>query len=240
MSNDSEEFVKYVEDAIRTRRSIREFTGESIPDEDIERILDAARYAPSPENMQMWRYVVIRDDQELKTFIGELAQETARIAFGGTPFEATSGRLWYLPDHRRPATYEIMRDGSLFRYPEKADTVIVCCGSEGWHDSHFQYPNWLFGSVVTAMGIMNMWLMAHVMGYGVGYEALPLSDPRHMYQICDRLGIPRTWDPISCLAIGVPIQKRMLGPSRWPLEGVMYSERWGNPYRRIAFRDEKD
>jgi len=50
-------------DAIKTRRNIREFTGERIPDEDIKKLLDAARYAPSPENLQMWRYVVIRDDE---------------------------------------------------------------------------------------------------------------------------------------------------------------------------------
>ncbi|MHA1290836.1 MAG: nitroreductase family protein [Candidatus Thorarchaeota archaeon] len=41
---------------IRERRSIREFTGEKIPDEHIEIILEAARHAPSPENMLMMRW----------------------------------------------------------------------------------------------------------------------------------------------------------------------------------------
>ncbi len=48
---------------IRERRSIREFTGEKIPDDHIELILEAARHAPSPENMLMMRFIVIRDDQ---------------------------------------------------------------------------------------------------------------------------------------------------------------------------------
>ncbi|MBU7048220.1 MAG: nitroreductase family protein, partial [Theionarchaea archaeon] len=69
-------------EAIRTRRSIREFTGEKIPDEDLEKILDAARYAPSPENMQMWRYVIVRDDQELKDFIAEVSKNAASEVFG--------------------------------------------------------------------------------------------------------------------------------------------------------------
>jgi nitroreductase len=56
-------------EAIKTRRSVREFTSQRIPDEHIEMILDAARYAPSPENLQMWRYVVIREDQEMKDLI---------------------------------------------------------------------------------------------------------------------------------------------------------------------------
>jgi len=60
---------------IRERRSIREFTGEKIPDEHIEMILEAARHAPSPENMLMMRFVVIRDDQEMKEFLADIAQE---------------------------------------------------------------------------------------------------------------------------------------------------------------------
>ena len=72
-------------EAIKTRRSVREFTGQRIPDEHIEMILDAARYAPSPENLQMWRYVVIREDQEMKDLISEVSVETAREVFGAQP-----------------------------------------------------------------------------------------------------------------------------------------------------------
>ncbi|MHA1448160.1 MAG: nitroreductase family protein [Candidatus Hodarchaeales archaeon] len=226
-------------DAIRQRRSIREFTGEKIPDEHIELILDSARHAPSPENMQMWRYVVIREDEGLKKVIADMAQEMASLAFGSVPYESTAGRLWYLPDYSRPGVYERMRDGTLFRYPEKADTVIICCASETWHDSHVLYPNTLFGSVVVAMGIMQMWLVAQAMGYGCGYEALPFSDPRHVEYLCDKIGIPRSWLPLCAFCIGVPVSSRMLGPSRFPLEGIMYTERWGNPYTRLAFREEK-
>lgn len=226
-------------DLIRMRRSIRRMTGERIPDEDLELILDAARYAPSPENMQMWRYVVIRDDQEMKQVIADISQEAARYVFGNFPYEATQGRLWYLPDASRPGTYEEMRDGSLFRYPEKADAVIVCCASESWHDSTAMYSNELCGSVVVGMGVMNMWLVAHSMGYACAYQAVPFADKRHVEFICDELGIPRTWTPLAAFCIGIPEKPRMLGPSRWPLEGSFYTERWGIPYTRLAFRKEK-
>jgi nitroreductase len=224
---------------IRMRRSIRHMTGERLPDEDLELILDAARYAPSPENMQMWRYVVIRDDQEMKRIIADISQEAARYVFGNFPYEATQGRLWYLPDANRPSTYEEMRDGSLFRYPEKSDAVIVCCASETWHDSTAMYPNELCGSVVVAMGVLNMWLVAHSMGYACAYQAVPFADKRHVEFICDKIGIPRTWTPIAAFCIGIPEKPRMLGPSRWPLEGSFYAERWGVPYQRLAFRNQK-
>jgi len=223
-------------EAIKTRRSIRNFTGEKIPDEHIELILDAARYAPSPENLQMWRYIVIREDQEMKDFIAEVSMEMAREVFGGQPYELTQGRLWYLPDHMRPREFEDIRDGSLFSYPKYADTVVIGCASECFTDAHLSYSMQLFGSVVVAMGMLQMWLVAHSLGYGCGWMALAISDPRHREMICERLGIPRTWEPIGVLCIGVPKEKRMLGPSRFPMEGVFYSERWGNPYKRLAFR----
>jgi nitroreductase len=224
---------------IRMRRSIRHMTGERIPDEDLELILDAARYAPSPENMQMWRYVLIRDDEEMKRIIADVSQEAARYVFGNYPYESTQGRLWYMPDASRPSTYEEMRDGSLFRYPEKADAVIICCASESWHDSAVMYSNELCGSVVVAMGVMSMWLVAHSMGYACAYQAVPFADARHIEFICDKLGIPRTWTPLAAFCIGIPEKPRMLGPSRWPLEGSFYAERWGVPYKRLAFQNQK-
>ncbi len=225
-------------DLIRARRSIREFTGEKIPDEHIELILEAARHAPSPENMMMIRFIVIRDDQETKEFLADIAQEMAETAFGGAPFELTSGRNWFISDPYRAAVYARMRDGRLFRYPEKSDTVIIVCASEAWHDAGYLYPNEMFGSVVAGMAVMNMWLVATELGYGCGYEALVCSDPRHAELIRDRLGIPPIWTPLTAFCIGVRESPRALGPSRPPLEGLMYEERWGNPYTRLAFRNK--
>ncbi|MHA2020407.1 MAG: nitroreductase family protein [Candidatus Thorarchaeota archaeon] len=221
---------------IRDRRSIREFTGEKIPDEHLEMILEAARHAPSPENMLMVRFVVIRDDQDMKEFLADIAQEMAQTAFGGAPFELTSGRNWFINDPYRAAVYARLRDGELFRYPEKSDAVIIVCASEMWHDAGYQYPNDLFGSVVAGMAIQNMWLTATELGYGCGYEALVCSDPRHSMLIRDRLGIPPTWLPLTAFCIGTRVSPRALGPSRPPLEGLMYEERWGLPWKRLAFK----
>lgn len=48
-------------EAIRHRRSVRSYTGESIPKEDIETIIDAARLAPTGHNRQPWDFVVVTD-----------------------------------------------------------------------------------------------------------------------------------------------------------------------------------
>lgn len=48
-------------EAIKKRRSVREYTGESIPREDIEKIVDAGRLAATGSNYQPWEFIVITE-----------------------------------------------------------------------------------------------------------------------------------------------------------------------------------
>ena len=52
-----------VMEAIRTRRSIRKYRSDPVPQEDIECLLEAARLAPSWANSQCWHFVVVTDPQ---------------------------------------------------------------------------------------------------------------------------------------------------------------------------------
>jgi hypothetical protein len=75
----------------------------------------------------------------------------------------TQGRIWYIPDSARPSEFEDLRDGSLFTYPKDADTLIVSCASESFTDAYKLYPLHFMGSVCVAMGMLQMWLVAHSM-----------------------------------------------------------------------------
>lgn len=48
-------------DTIKTRRSMRKYTGERVIDAHIDSILEAGRWAPSGLNNQPWRFAVIRN-----------------------------------------------------------------------------------------------------------------------------------------------------------------------------------
>jgi nitroreductase len=52
-------------DAIRARRNVRQYTEVEIPREDLERILEAGRRAPSASNWQPWHFVVVSDREAL-------------------------------------------------------------------------------------------------------------------------------------------------------------------------------
>jgi nitroreductase len=53
-------------EAIRTRRSIREYQDKPVPQDLVQRVLAAAMSAPSACNAQPWQFVVIRDRKILK------------------------------------------------------------------------------------------------------------------------------------------------------------------------------
>jgi nitroreductase len=48
-------------EAIRKRRSVREYTGDSIPREDLETIVDAGRLAATGSNKQPWDFIVVTE-----------------------------------------------------------------------------------------------------------------------------------------------------------------------------------
>jgi len=51
---------------IKNRRSIRSFQDKQVPDNEIQMILEAGRWAPSASNKQPWEFYVIRDKEILK------------------------------------------------------------------------------------------------------------------------------------------------------------------------------
>ena len=57
--------------AIKERRSCRDFLPEPVSEDIIERILEAATWAPSPLNTQPWEFVVITNEEVKKKILSE-------------------------------------------------------------------------------------------------------------------------------------------------------------------------
>ncbi len=49
--------------AIQERRSVRKYKSRPVPEEILAEVLNAARLAPSWANTQVWRFVVVKDEQ---------------------------------------------------------------------------------------------------------------------------------------------------------------------------------
>ncbi len=57
---------------ISNRKSVRKYTETHIPDEDLRRILEAGRLAPSWMNVQSWKFILVKS-QEKKDLLSELS-----------------------------------------------------------------------------------------------------------------------------------------------------------------------
>jgi nitroreductase len=66
-------------DALRARRNVRTYTERPIPEEELDRILEAARRSPSSMNQQAWDLVLVTDRDRLRE-LAEVWRYGAHIA----------------------------------------------------------------------------------------------------------------------------------------------------------------
>ena len=70
---------------VKARRSCRAFETAAVSEEQLEAILDAGQWAPSPLNLQPWEFIVI-DDPEMKKRIRQIGDEARqKVIDGGGP-----------------------------------------------------------------------------------------------------------------------------------------------------------
>jgi nitroreductase len=55
-----------VKEVIQLRHSVRDFLPDPVPDEVLAEMLEAARQAPSAQNRQPWRFIVLRNPEKIK------------------------------------------------------------------------------------------------------------------------------------------------------------------------------
>ena len=80
-------------EVIKKRRSIRRFKQDEIPLGILEKLVDAARFAPSGGNIQPWEFIIV-NDKELLDKVFETLAWAGYIAPEGTP-----------PEGKRPTAY---------------------------------------------------------------------------------------------------------------------------------------
>jgi nitroreductase len=92
-------------EAIKTRRSIRKFKETPVPENLLKEVLNAARLAPSADNAQPWKIIVVRDVQ-MKQKVTQacnsqkfLVQAPVVLVVCGIPEEAFQTVGGYMSSH---------------------------------------------------------------------------------------------------------------------------------------------
>lgn len=203
-------------DAIATTRAIRRFRPDPIPETDLATMLFAASRAPSGSNRQLFRFVLLRDDEtsrQAKALIGGVARQAwdAKRAHDG--YDRGSGGDTESPKARTARAMQHFVD----HYEEIPVNVLACL-------IRHRAPNPSEGASVYP-ACQNLLLAARALGYGgviTGWHAA--VEP----QLRELLGIPDSVAVSACIPLGRPLGSH--GPvRRRPLTELVYDGGWEKP-----------
>lgn len=81
-------------EVIKTRRSIRSYKSTPIPEDAMERVMEATRIAPSGHNRQFWKFYIIKN-KEKKEAVAKACAEQLWIAEAPTVIVAVGYHIPY-------------------------------------------------------------------------------------------------------------------------------------------------
>jgi len=202
-------------EAIRERKSIRRFKQTPVPDEDIRKILDAGRWAPSANNTQPWSFIVIKD----REIPGRMAAAVRDMIDRMVPYAENEKQA------QRLAAYK----NNYYTFFENAPVVIAVCmeaydaGTDkllakmGYSVEDIKRLRPLPGLQSVAAAIQNMLLAIHALGYGSCWMTGPLVAQEAFGKILD---FGKEKFIAALLPIGLPDEDPP-GRSRKPLEEMI-------------------
>ncbi len=193
---------------VRGRRSVRAFRPDPVPRALIERVLDAARWAPSPHGRLPWRFAVITHPA-IK----------ARLADAmGTTWQATLAM-----DNEPPAVVERRLAHSHARIRDAPVLILLCLYTADLD----HYPDPDRQAAETTMAIQSLGaaaqtllLTAYRLGLDGGWMCAPLFCPD---TVRDALALPPALVPHALLPLGYAAKDPQRRP-RMPLEDLVV--RW--------------
>jgi nitroreductase len=87
--------------AVRLRRSVRNYLDKPVEEEKLDRILEAARLAPSASNRQEWRLVVVRDPA-MRQKLAEAANNQKFVGQAGAVLVACANKAEHVMSCGQP------------------------------------------------------------------------------------------------------------------------------------------
>ncbi|WCK56529.1 nitroreductase family protein [Aneurinibacillus sp. Ricciae_BoGa-3] len=157
---------------VHGRRSVRKFTDQDVTIDDIEEIIDCARYAPSDTNSQTWEFIVIKNKEKIK----EIEQMTWDALHEKAAMASEKG-------FEKEGKLLVRSFGPYATAFSDAPVLIVCLATpyqSKFREKIFEPIDFVPGSVWEEEGIkssclasQNLMLAAHARGLGT----CPMTGP---------------------------------------------------------------
>jgi coenzyme F420-0:L-glutamate ligase/coenzyme F420-1:gamma-L-glutamate ligase len=193
-------------DAIRGRRSVRGYLPREVPDEAVERVLEAARWAPSPHGRQPWRFAVIRGDETKRRLADAMGGEwRLNLEMDGQDAEVVQRRLE--GSRRRLLDAPVLL--LLLLYPEDLDA---------YPDPARQENETTMAVQSLGAAAQNALLVAYDAGLDAGWMCAPLFAPE---KVVEALGLDESLVPHALLTLGYADGDPPKRRGRMPLEDLV-------------------
>lgn len=192
-------------DFLRTRRSVRRFKTDPVPDSVLREILSTATFAPSAHNRQPWRFVALTDPQSKIHLTETMAEEFRRDL-----------------EKDRTAPEEIAKrvNRSRERITGAPVVVILCLDMsemDVYPDTRRKKAEYIIATQSAANAGMQLLLAAHAEGLGGVWVCSPMFAQKAVQRA---LNIPPNWEPQAMFLLGYPAETPAFR-NRKPLEEVV-------------------
>ncbi|MBG9789849.1 5,6-dimethylbenzimidazole synthase [Brevibacillus laterosporus] len=200
--------------AIEGRRDIRSFLKTPVPEDAIQRILEAGHHAPSVGFMQPWNFIMVTE-QEIKDKLAYAADKERRalaIHYEGTDRSDRFMGIKVQGLQEAPLTICITND------PTRGGAHVLGRNSIPETDV-----------LSVACAIQNMWLASCAEGIALGWVSFyKKADVREI------LGIPPHIEPVALLSLGYtneypdrPLLEVLQWEKRRNLQELIFQNEWG-------------
>jgi nitroreductase len=194
MTNDSYELLNKI---LVERRSIRKYEDRMPSEEDLQKLVEAARHAPSSTNSQPWMFLVISKRELIDELVQAVSDKidalqrkrNARAAMDGEEVKVF-GRDYFLFFQNAPVVI-----AALYKpYPSTA-TLGLDSSEEGEQRR-------LFLSIEsTSAAVQNLLLAAHTLGLGACWLEGPLVARKELETL---LSVEDPWRLMCLIPVGYP------------------------------------
>jgi coenzyme F420-0:L-glutamate ligase/coenzyme F420-1:gamma-L-glutamate ligase len=188
------------------RRSVRRYLDREVPEEAVETVLEAARWAPSPHGRQPWRFAVV-ERGETKVRLAEAMGEEwrANLEMDGQSAGIVEKRL----------------EGSRNRLLDAPVLVLVCLYLQDldvYPDASRQQNETTMAVQSLGAAAQNMLLAAYSLGLDTSWMCAPLFCPE---KVAEALGLDSRLVPHALLTLGYAEGDPPKRHSRRPLEELV-------------------
>jgi 5,6-dimethylbenzimidazole synthase len=211
----TEEEKQAVYKAIYTRRDIRTFLSNPIPEDVVTNLLDAAHHAPSVGFMQPWSFILVTSEELKKRLAWAADKEKRALA------------IHYEEEGTRQDQFLNLKIEGIKQAP--LTICITCDPTRG--GSHVLGRNSIpeTDMLSVACAIQNMWLAACAEGLAMGWVSFYKKN-----DVRDILGIPPHIEPVALLSVGYtdnypskPILEMANWEKRRSLQDLIFHDTWG-------------